>query len=173
MSSNLAAAWLHRAFLALLLLTTTSLAGCQVGPLYGQGSSAGESLGSIAFSEAEDRVSQEVRNHLIFLTGGGMGEAVNPQYTVDLKIRSQTVGVLLEQSSDVAKAGRVVVSADYTLSRASDAAILRAGHRKAVALVDFPAQEFAKLRAVRDAENRASRQLAELIRADLAAVLGR
>jgi LPS-assembly lipoprotein len=41
------------------------------------------------------------------------------------------------------------------------------------AQVDLPQQEFAKIRATRDAENRAARELAEIIRTDIAATLGR
>ena len=107
------------------------------------------------------------------MTGGGAGEPAAPQYRVELKVESDVTGVLLEQSSDTAAAGRVTVSADYTLERVADATVLKVGHRQAVSLVDYPTQQFAKLRAVRDAENRAARELAELIRADLAMVLGR
>ena len=50
---------------------------------------------------------------------------------------------------------------------------VKTGKRRTVALVDYPDQEFAKIRATRDAEDRAARELAELIRADIAAWLGR
>ena len=173
MSSSSIAAWFGRSASAGIVAALVILSGCQVQPLYSETSPAAHSLGSIAFSDAKDRVSQEVRNHLIFVTAGGAGEPANPEYRVDLRVKTVSSGVLLERSSDTAKAGRVVVSADYTVTRTGDATVLRAGHRQAVALVDYPAQEFAKLRAIRDAENRAARQLAELIRADLAAVLGR
>lgn len=150
-----------------------ALAGCQVRPLYDDALGTRESLGSIVYSAASNRVGQEVRNHLIFLTGGGEGEPANPEYEVDLQVSATTMGVLLDQSSDTAKAGRVIVSANYTLKRASDAAILHTGRRQVVAVVDYPSQEFAKLRAVRDGEDRAARELAEFIRADLASALGR
>jgi LPS-assembly lipoprotein len=55
----------------------------------------------------------------------------------------------------------------------SDDTVLKTGRRTGVALFDYPRQEFAKLRAVRDAETRAARELAELIYADLAMALGR
>ncbi|MBR0557661.1 hypothetical protein J5J10_18395 [Ciceribacter sp. L1K23] len=149
------------------------LQACQVRPLYDDTSAAAEKLASVTFSEATDRVSLAVRNHLVFLTSGGAGEPVTAEYEVELDVKSQTIGVLLEQSSDTANAGRVVVTGDYVVRRVSDGTVLRSSRRQAVALVDFPSQEFAKLRAIRDAENRAARQLAELIRADLATVLGR
>lgn len=149
------------------------MAGCQVRPLYDQSSGTAQKLAAISYSPAKDRVSQEVRNQLIFLTGGGAGEPAKPDYYVDFTVQTQVIGVLVDQSSDDPSAGRVVVSADYTLKRASDDMVIRVGRRQAVALVDFSEQEFAKLRAIRDAENRGAHQLAELIRADLATVLGR
>ena len=153
-----------------------ALAGCQVRPLYSEGASGApaQKLASIEISDADTRVAQEVRNRLIFLVGGGAGEPVNPQYKLALNVTSKIVGVLYEKDeADTADAGRATVTADYNLSRADTGETVRSGKRSAVALVDFPDQEFAKLRAKRDAENRAARELAEIIRADLAAALGR
>ncbi|OAP38882.1 hypothetical protein AU381_07120 [Sinorhizobium glycinis] len=156
-----------------LLLTT--LAGCQVRPLYSDGPTGATSaaLGSIEISEADDRVEQEVRNTLIFLAAGGQGEPVNPQYHLALNVTHRTMGVLYDEAEDRAGAGRIVVKADYNLTRTATGETVKAGYRSAVALADFPEQEFAKVRAVRDAENRAAKELAELIRADIAAALGR
>ena len=81
--------------------------------------------------------------------------------------------MLLDTATDVPRAGRIVVTADYNLARESTGETVRSGKRSTVALVDFPVQEFAKVRATRDAENRAARELAELIRADIAASLPR
>ncbi len=159
-------------FAALALgLSAGLLSACQVRPLYSEGSAAPQALKSIAFSESSDRVTQELRNRLIFLTSGGAGEAIDPQYTVDLNVNTRTAGVLIDATSDVARAGRVIVSASYTLKRRTTGEAIKSGHRSAVALVDFSAQEFAKLRAVRDAENRAAHEVAELIRMDLAGAL--
>ncbi|MBB6181414.1 hypothetical protein HNQ75_003401 [Rhizobium flavum] len=57
------------------------------------------------------------------------------------------------------------------MSRVSDGEILKRGSRTATALLDVSRQEFAELRSVRDAENRAAREVAEFIRADLAIAL--
>lgn len=151
------------------------LGGCQVKPLYSDGPQGkpAAALASIEISDADDRVEQEVRNALIFLTSGGAGEPKNPQYKLALNVTSQVTGVLYEQESDTAGAGRIVVKADYNLTRADTGETVRSGNRSAVALVDFPDQEFAKVRATRDGEKRASKELAEIIRADLAAALGR
>ncbi|WP_454748147.1 LPS assembly lipoprotein LptE [Ciceribacter selenitireducens] len=173
MSSDPVRVPVRRTSLLLCLGLSALLASCQVRPLYDDTAATRQNLGAIAYSDADDRVELEVRNQLVFMTEGGAGEPATPQYRVDLKVESDVRGVLLEQSSDTAAAGRVTVSADYTLERVADATVLKVGHRQAVSLVDFPTQQFAKLRAARDAENRAARELAELIRADLAMVLGR
>ncbi|GEC32496.1 LPS assembly lipoprotein LptE [Sinorhizobium fredii] len=156
-------------------LLLTALAGCQVRPLYSDGPTGATSaaLGSIEIAEADDRVEQEVRNALIFLASGGQGEPVNPQYHLALNVTHRTMGVLYDDAEDRAAAGRIVVKADYNLTRTATGETVKAGYRSAVALADFPEQEFAKVRAVRDAENRAAKELAELIRADIAAALGR
>ncbi len=52
---------------------------CQVRPLYSDaapnsaGVTSNAALNSIAVAEAKDRVTQEVRNHLIFALSGGAG----------------------------------------------------------------------------------------------------
>jgi LPS-assembly lipoprotein len=160
--------------------TLAVLVGCQVKPLYSDGPQGkpAKALATIGISEADDRVEQEVRNALIFLTSGGAGEPANPQYKLALNVTSDIQGVLYSQNTvddntDTASAARVVVMADYNLTRADTGETVRSGNRSAVSLVDFPGQEFSKVRARRDGEKRAAKELAEIIRADLAAALGR
>lgn len=158
------------------VLLLTALAGCQVRPLYSDPVGTSTALAAIEISDADDRVEQEVRNDLIFLVAGGQGEPVNPQYHLALEVTTRAMGVLYDQDKDRvdrASAGRIVVKADYNLTKIGTGETIKSGNRTAVALVDFPVQEFAKLRAVRDGENRAAKELAELIRADIAAALSR
>ncbi|MGE6785050.1 hypothetical protein ACQKGL_21275 [Ensifer adhaerens] len=155
------------------VLLLTALAGCQVRPLYSDAVGTSTALAAIEISEADDRVEQEVRNALIFLAAGGQGEPVNPQYHLALNVTHRSMGVLYDQAKDRAGAGRIVVKADYNLTKIGTGETVKSGNRTAVALVDFPVQEFAKVRAVRDGENRAAKELAELIRADIAAALSR
>jgi LPS-assembly lipoprotein len=149
------------------------LAGCQVRPLYSEAKGTRHLMASIAFSDAGSRVGQVVRNRLIFLAAGGQGEPSNPEYIVTLNVSSTTTEVLPVQSTNSMTGGRVVVRGDYTLKKAKEGTVIRIAHRQSVALLDYPGQEFAKLRAIRDAENRAANELAELISADLAAILTR
>lgn len=156
---------------ATLLVAATNLSACQVRPLYSSNGQTAEALKSIEISEARDRVEQEVRNSLIFLLGGGAGEPNNPAYRLELTVTNRLIGVLFDSSTDLAAAGRVEVKADFNLIEIATGKTIRSGNRAAVALVDLPNQEYAKLRAVRDAESRAARELAEIIRADLSAAV--
>lgn len=149
------------------------LASCQVRPLYSEAKGTRRLLASIAFSDANDRVGQVVRNRLIFLMAGGQGEPAHPDYLVNLNVTTNVSEVLPDQSTNTLSAGRVVIRGDYVLKKAKEGTVLRIAHRQSVALLDFPGQEYAKLRAIRDAQNRAANELAELISADLAAVLTR
>jgi LPS-assembly lipoprotein len=149
------------------------VAGCQVRPLYSTPSGTEGKLASVSISEASGRIEQQVRNELIFLFAGGAGEPQNAAYNLDITVTSGTLGVLNDVATDTMRAGRVIVYADYSLTRADTGETLESGKRSASAMVDFPTQEFAKLRAIRDAENRAAREVAELVRADVASALSR
>ncbi|WP_245282165.1 hypothetical protein [Rhizobium sp. LC145] len=148
------------------------IAGCQVRPLYSEASGTAQRLAAISFSHADNRVEQAVRNHLIFLTSGGAGEPAKADYDVKLDVTSQYIDVL-DDEDRLGMPGRVTVFATYSLSRVSDGQVLRSGRRQVTALMDISRQEFAKLRAIRDAEDRAAREVAEFVRADLAAVIAR
>ncbi|SMC89172.1 hypothetical protein [Rhizobium sp. RU36D] len=164
---------LSKLVLGSTLLAVSLATGCQVRPLYETGGNAGKALPAIGFADATDRVTQELRNRLIFLTSGGAGEPQNPEYSVQLNVSSSASEVLGDKDTNVMKTGNLTMSASYSLSRMSDGTILKVGKRTVSVFVYYPIQEFAKMRAVRDAEDRAAGEIAELVRADLAAVLGR
>lgn len=155
------------------LLSLSLVTGCQIRPLYSEASGTAAAMQSVEFSEARSRVEQQVRNALIFHAGGGVGEAEAAKYKVTLSVTSSVVGALYDQASDTPAAGRIVVTGDYNLAYADTGQTIKSGKRTAVALVDFPTQEFAKTRAIRDGENRAARELAEILRAEIASALGR
>ena len=155
------------------------LSSCQVRPLYAENTGATAKMATVGFSDAvaadasQRRVGQEVRNQLIFIAGHGAGEPANPQYMVSLNVSSGTGGVLYLASSDTSQAGRTTVSTSYVITRVSDNKVIKAGNRSMVSLVDFPTQEFAKQRAIRDSEDRAAREVAQFVGADIAAALSK
>ncbi|MFB9953362.1 hypothetical protein ACFFP0_31375 [Rhizobium puerariae] len=155
------------------------LAGCQVRPLYSEAGGTGERLASVGFSHPGSRIDQVIRNHLVFLTSGGAGESKHAAYDVKLTAKSTASSIIDDEDDDNVSAtgvplpGRVQVEATYTLTRLSDGQVLKSGKREVVSLIDVSGQGFAKLRAIRDAENRAARELAEFIRAEIAIALAR
>lgn len=155
------------------------LAGCQVRPLYSEASGTPSQLAALSFSAPKGRLDQVVRNHLVFLTSGGAGESTRPLYDVKLGVSSTASAITDDLEDDNVSAtgvpvpGRVQVVVTYVLSRTSDGQILKSAKREVVSQMDVSRQGFAKLRAIRDAENRAAREAAEFIRAEIAMVLAR
>jgi LPS-assembly lipoprotein len=70
-------------------------------------------------------------------------------------------------------AGTVTLIAEYVVSDAATARPIASGRRQITANYDIPRQEFANVRAERDAENRAARELAELLKLAVAQDLRR
>lgn len=154
--------------------------GCTVRPLLATqpgnaGQETGVSLSSVAVSPVNTRYAQEVRNHLIFLLRGGAKEPAAPRYNVDLSVsRSVASAAQVQRGNDnEPSAGTVTLAASYRLTAAGSDEGLAAGQRQVSAGFDRPPQEFAVLRAQRDAEDRAARELAELIRLAVAQDLAR
>lgn len=170
----------RRLVLAAGLAGLTLLAGCQVRPLYSESTGVGQKLANVEFSDPKTRIEQVVRNHLIFLATGGAGEAAHPLYEVKLSATSTSSSILDLTNDDdtvsvqnIPVAGRVSVKVTYTLTRLSDQKVLKSATREVVSQIDVPGQSFAKLRAIRDAENRAAREAAEFIRGEVAIVLAK
>src|SRR5262245_15700068 len=172
----------RRPFLAAVALTMGGLAfvsGCTVRPLYSDvgysagapgaaAGSIGSMLSTIAIKPASTRVGQEVRNNLIFLFGGGKGEPANPSYTLDLAVSAiseATTNIQINNQNEPTSA-ILTVKATYKLTDTSGN-VVTTGNRQFTASYDVPRQEFAAVRAQRDAENRAARELAELIQMTL------
>jgi len=143
------------------------LAGCQAQPLYG---SMGGATRSIAVSEADSRVEQVVRNQLVLGFGG---EQQNSAYRLDINVTSSVAGLLPGGLDNEFSAARTTVTATYTLKSESTGETVTSGSRFADAQLDLPSQNFAQERAKLEAENRAARQVAALVSADITAALAR
>ena len=156
--------------------------GCQVRPLYSTPSptvtgsvndNIRSKLASISINQPGDRVTQEVRNNLIFLFGGGAGEPTSPVYSLQLGISSRDLSLLLVQNATNDKsgqptAGSMRMTGNYTLTRLSDGKVVGNGTRIVTADYDAPRQRYAVLRAQRDANIRAAREVAEAINLSIA-----
>ena len=156
---------------------TLALAACTVQPLYtatpaGQaGPTVGATLTQVALEPADDRVSQELRNRLIFLLYGG-GEPGPAQYRMRMPVTS-TEGELGVTPVESASALSVTVAATYQLTSAATGEIVLRATERSTATYDRTNQAFANTRAKLDAENRAAGQVAEGIHLKLAAAAAR
>ena len=136
-------------------------------------------LASVAINEVDTRYAQEVRNHLIFLMSGGAGEPASPAYRVTLSVTSATTSAAQVQSADRERregqptAGTVQLSAAYSIMDAVTTKPVANGFRTVYSSFDRPRQPFAELRAERDAQDRAARELAQQLHLAIAQNLSR
>jgi LPS-assembly lipoprotein len=163
--------------LSLLLVIAQA---CTVTPLYGNRtgeteSTAGTDRGQIAIQAPQTREEQQVRNHLLFLLNQGQGEPADPVYSLALGVTNRTIAAATQQTVFDPKAnegqptsGTVIMTSDYVLRNAATGETVASGRRSVSADFDQPRQEFANDRAERNAQDRAARELAELLRLSLA-----
>jgi LPS-assembly lipoprotein len=156
---------------ALALIAVLALPACQVRPLYWTGSggvSPQAVLPAISVEPPGDRFEQVYRNALLFGLRGG-GEAANPRYTLIYRMTVNAQAVAVERGSATPNAYQVTGGVSFLLK---DTATGESRFGASVSAVDSYArssQDFANIRARRDAEDRIATTLAELTQARLAA----
>ena len=126
--------------------------------------------------QVDDRVGQEVRNHLIFLLNGGAGQPANPTYRLTLATHSfHSKAASVQRSTEALEptAEVVTVRTAYTLLEIGTGKTIARGVRTAQAPYDVSRQAFAAVRARRDAANRGAREVAEFLRLAVAQELER
>lgn len=169
---------LRRGAVCGLVVSAALLSACTVRPLYSSapltaGSQVGAAaeLGSISVKPVNTRYAQQVRNNLIFALGQGAGEPASPVYSLDLGVTELVESaaiVQIQTDEDEPTAGTVTLTANYVLTDAKTGTAIARGKRSIASSFDRPRQEFASYRAQIDAENRAARELADLLRLSIA-----
>jgi LPS-assembly lipoprotein len=164
--------------LSSLIAAGSVLSACTARPLYSNAPlSAGSQVGaaaelaSIAIKPVDTRYAQQVRNNLIFAFTGGASQSATPTYSLNLGVTKRVQSAALIQvttNEDTPTAGTVTLTAAYTLSDAKTGQRVASGRRSIASSFDRPLQEFASYRAEIDAENRAARELADLLRLAIA-----
>ena len=156
------------------LIASLSLSACTFQPLYGPTSTLADTqnfqLRQVGVSEVSTRVGQQVRNHLIYLFSGG-NEDPAPRYEARLQVTSFERRTSAQASLRDTTAGFVTVTTSYTLIDTGTKKRVAGGSRTASASFDRTSQTFANQRAVRDAENRAGKAVAEQLRLAIASDL--
>jgi len=115
------------------------------------------------------RVSVNVRNELIYdLTGGGGG--FSPTHRLDVKLTSTQLQVIVDINTARPDVNNYGIDSTYTLTELATGRVVVKGQTFARVSYNIPGQEqrFAGERGLRDAENRAAREIAENIRNRLA-----
>ena len=172
---------IRRCSAVLALCTLLAVSGCQVRPLYSAGavtfSGNTATITSVSINEASTRFGQEVRNHLIFLFNGGAGDPASAVYKLDLGVTKRVISsaeIQTQKSTErQPSAGAVVMESNYVLSEAATGQTIASGRRSVTSSFDRSRQYYSQTRAGRDAEDRAARELAELVRLAIAGELAK
>jgi LPS-assembly lipoprotein len=172
--------WLDRvnALFALRLVATCSLAATLCGcifqpmyaqtPLFGTGPSLRDALRDVEVADIRGRIGNEIRNDLIFeLTGGG-GNPVGAPYRLTLVANLSSTTPIIDAASGRPEAESVAFDVTYKLQDIAADRIVLTEKALARVSIDRSQQRFARVRAIRDAENRAAKVVAEQIRSRIA-----
>ena len=149
------------------------LSACTVEPLASSGpsgklrngvsSSTAEILSRTDVKPVDTRVAQQVRNNLLFSMNGGKLQP-GGRYSVKLTVKATSRSLSVESSSLAPTSAQVAVLVQYELVEAATGKLIKAGTRRALASYDRTPQSFANERALRDAQNRAAKEVAQQVR---------
>lgn len=158
-----------RALLALAVALT--VAACQIRPLYSTGPAAPgpqADLPAIQIAAPNDRVEQSYRNALLFaLQGGGGGTNARYEMIFRMTVREQEIAV--ERETGTPNAYQLTGGVSFLVKEIATGASIFGASVTAIDSYTRSSQNFANVRARRDAEDRLAEVLAQLTQARLAA----
>lgn len=160
--------------LGALALTAASLGvgGCGFQPLHGttaSGAQLDEVMRTVDVATIPGRTGQQVRNELIYGTTQG-GERGTPIYRLEVAVK-QTITNTFATTTGNVQGQMFELSAEYRLVRITDNQVMFKSTTGAHAAFDKVQSVFADIRALRDAENRTARTVADAIKTQVAAYL--
>jgi LPS-assembly lipoprotein len=156
------------------------LGGC-FQPLYGEhsfgaGPNIKASLSTVDVSQIpapngtpEARIAVDIRNQLVFNLGGGSNPTV-PAYRLNITMNSSRLTVIVDLTSARPELENYGLNVTYSLVDLKTGRTVFADQTFARVSYDIPGQQqrFARVRGLRDAENRAGQVIAEAIKNRLA-----
>lgn len=160
-------------------LALAALAGGCLRPLYAestlssQGGSVRAALQAIEIPEVKGLVGHHLRNELVFELDGGGDRDPQKRFRLELGVDESIQVVTVDYATGRADSAVLVANATWTLKRIDSGETVASGRESARAPYERSAQRFATVRAARDAQARAGKSLATLIRGQLAASLAR
>jgi LPS-assembly lipoprotein len=150
------------------------LAGC-FQPMYGDRSLTGsngpnlrEAMRDVEIAKIDGRVGQEIRNDIIFELSGGEGNPVGAPYRLNLVIATNSYSALVDLQTGLPDNETVAIDISYTLLSIADEKIVLTDKAIARVTIDRTQQRYARVRALRNAENQAAKLVAEQIRTRVA-----
>jgi LPS-assembly lipoprotein len=155
-------------------LLAVALGACQFQPMYAQtplfgtGPSLRDSLRDVEVAAIDGRIGNELRNDLIFELTGGNGNPVGAPYRLTLVADVSSLNPVIDRQSGRPVVQMISFDVSYRLHDVVSDRIVLNEHALARVSLDRSQQRFANLRAVRDAENRAAKVVAEQIRSRIA-----
>jgi LPS-assembly lipoprotein len=158
----------------LFAMAAWALAACTVQPLYGPAAGGGSvqaALTKISVDPVDDRVSQQVRNNVIFQMAGGK-PITDPIYRMKLTVTSREIGFGITDI-DSSLAYSVQVAATYEVTKIDTGEQVARGTARSSASYNRVNQAFANTRAKIDAENRAANSVADEIATRVAVVIAK
>ena len=160
--------------LAGVTLLAGMLAGC-FQPMYadrsltsGNGPNLREAMRDVEIAKVDGRVGQEIRNDIIFELSGGEGNPTGAPYRLNLQIATNSSSAIIDVQSGLPQTETVAIDVTYKLQNIADDRIVLTDKAIARVTVDRTQQRYARTWALRDAENRAAKLVAEQIRARVA-----
>ena len=149
------------------------LSGCGFRPLYGRRGTepAALEMAAVEIDQVRDRLDQILRNDLIErLTP--FGEPAQPRYALSIQTRKSSSALAIQSDSTITRFN-VTVNAAFTLTERAGGRILFRGNARAIGSYDAIRSDFATLTAEQGSARRTVREVAEDIRAQLAAFFAR
>jgi len=159
---------------AAALLLAGLLSGC-FQPMYadhslvgGTGPNLREAMRDVEIAKIEGRVGQTVRDEIIFELSGGQGNPAAAPYRLNLQVATNSYNSIIDPQSGLPQTETVSFDVTYKLQDVANDRIVLTDKAIARVSIDRTQQRYARVRAVRDAENRAAKIVAEQIRARVA-----
>ncbi|KRE06049.1 hypothetical protein ASE61_25390 [Bosea sp. Root670] len=175
MSSSEAA--LSRRFLLAAVLTVAGLAGGCFQPLYSDyttstmGGSVKTALRGIEIPEIKGLIGHYFRNELVYeLDGSGDPDAPRTS-KLEASVAESVEVVTVDYANGRADSAVLVATISWKLTRNGTAEVLASGTNSVRVPYERSSQRFATVRAARDAQVRAAKNLATIVRGQIAADL--
>ena len=150
------------------------LAGC-FQPMYadrsltgGTGPNLREAMRDVEIAKIDGRVGQEIRNDIIFELSGGGGNPTGAPYRLNLQVATNSGSAIIDVQTGLPDNETVSLDVTYKLQNVADEKIVLTDTAIARVTIDRTQQRYARVRALRDAENRAAKLIAEQIRTRVA-----